>query len=183
MSLRPHLETCFAAPTTCAQSFFNLPALREFALPAQKWTVIAQPRQPREWLPEDPGLATAEIEPLIDQYLGDCELRLLSPRTIETRRVFLRNWTWFLCHRGYQTCGAAEIRQFLHYLGHGHEEDGGRFGKASLKRAARPVTVFDYYICLRSLFDWLVMQGFITATPFTSACRSPNVSTAVLIMR
>ena len=109
----------------------------------------------------------AEIESLIDQYLSDCELRLLSPRTIETRRVFLRNWTWFLRHRDYQTCGAAEIRQFLHYLGHGHKEDGGRFGKASLKRAARPVTVFDYYICLRSLFDWLVMQGFITATPFT----------------
>ena len=112
-------------------------------------------------------LAVAEIENLIEQYLYDCELRLQSPRTLETRRVFFRNWLWFLNNRGYKTCGTAEIRMFLHYLGHGHQDDGGRFGNANLKRAVRPVTVLDYYVCLRSLFDWLVMQGVIASTPFS----------------
>ncbi len=107
------------------------------------------------------------MENLIENYLYDCELRLQSPRTLETRRVFFRNWLWFLHHRGYETCGTNEIRMFLHYLGHGHEEDGGRFGNANLKRAARPVTVLDYYVCLRSFFDWLVMQGLLESTPFS----------------
>ncbi len=90
-----------------------------------------------------------------------------SPRTLETRRVFLKNFLWFLDHNEYSICGLSELRQFFHYLSHGHEEAGGRFGNPNLKRAARPVTVLDYYVCLRSLFDWMVTQKIIAATPFT----------------
>lgn len=113
------------------------------------------------------ALAVADLETLIENYLYDCELRLQSPRTLETRRVFLKNFLWFLNHRRYETCGAAEIRQFLRYLMHGHEEPGGRFGNSNLRRAARPVTVLDYYVCLRSLFDWMLSQHLITETPFS----------------
>jgi integrase/recombinase XerD len=101
-----------------------------------------------------------------EEYLRDCELRLHSPHTIATRRVFIRNLLWFLRHKGYAMCDAMALRQFLFYLAHGHEEPGGRFGKASLTRAARPVTIKDYYRCLRVLFGWLAVQGVIRETPF-----------------
>lgn len=117
------------------------------------------------------GLAVADLENLVGQYLYDCELRLQSPRTLETRRVFLRNWIWFLRQHRYGNCGVAEIRQFLHYLGHGHEEEDGRFGKANLKRAVRPITVMDYYVCLRSFFDWLVAQHLLDETPFATIAK------------
>lgn len=99
-------------------------------------------------------------------YLQDCELRLFSPSTITTRRVFFRNLGWFLRTRGFESCGTWEIRQFLYYLAHGHENEGGRFGKPELSSPARPVTIKDYYLALRCLFDWLTAQGFLTESPF-----------------
>ena len=169
MSPRPHLATLPAHPTPAifSRAVIAPAALQGFPPLAHRPTSV-QPKQSFGQPASDWGLTIAEIERLIEHYLVDCELRLLSPRTVETRRVFFRNWTWFLRHRGYRMCGAAEIRQFLHYLGHGHEDDGGRFGKASLRRAARPVTVFDYYVCLRSFYDWLTTQRIIQATPFAT---------------
>ncbi len=113
------------------------------------------------------SVAVSELRSFIEEYLYDGELRLQSSRTLETRRVFLKNLLWFLDHNEYSMCGLSELRQFFHYLGHGHEDADGRFGNPNLKRAARPVTVLDYYVCLRSLFDWLVAQKIIDQTPFT----------------
>lgn len=110
-------------------------------------------------------IAVPLLSTLVEDYLDDCELRLQSPRTIETRRVFLKNFLWFLNYKEYSICGISEIRQFLRYLVHGHEELGGRFGNPNLRRAVRPITVKDYYVCLRSLFDWMVTQRLIAETP------------------
>jgi site-specific recombinase XerD len=114
------------------------------------------------------GVPVVELNTLMEHYLSDCELRLYSPCTIETRRVFLRNLIWFLQARGHTECGARELRAFFHYLMHGHEEQGGRFGNRQLTRPVRPITVKDYYLCLRSLFTWLVAQGVLQETPFTA---------------
>ena len=113
------------------------------------------------------SITTADLQQWSEEYLCDCDLRLQSPRTIETRRIFLRNLLWFLLHRDYAQCGTTELRQFFHYLLHGHEDPGGRFGHPHLKRPVRPITLKDYYICLRSFFGWLVEKGEITETPFT----------------
>lgn len=107
----------------------------------------------------------------MEQYLYDCELRLQSSRTLETRRVFFRNLLWFLNHREYHACGLNELRQFFHYLGHGHEEPAGRFGNPNLKRAVRPITVRDYYICFRSFYAWLVAQQELHVSPFDSMAK------------
>ncbi len=104
------------------------------------------------------AVKTADLEHLVEAFLSDCELRLYSPHTIETRRVFLKNFLWFLINKRCALCGVSELRQFFHYLMHGHEESGGRFGNKNLTCAVRPITVMDYYTCLRSLFDWLVAQ-------------------------
>ena len=113
------------------------------------------------------GLSTADLERLSQDYLLDCDYRMQSPRTIETRRIFLRNLLWFLKHRNYETCGTAELRQFFSYLQHGHAEPGGRWGKEGLVKQVRPITVKDYYVNLCSLFNWLVEDGALDVSPLT----------------
>jgi site-specific recombinase XerD len=112
------------------------------------------------------SIPVSSLTALAEEYLWDCELRLHSPRTLETRRVFIRNLLWFLNHRSYTICGTSELRHFFHYLAHGHQEVRGRFGNPHLTRPLRPVTIKDYYICLRSLFSWVVAQGYPGQTPF-----------------
>ncbi len=120
------------------------------------------------------SISVVALKRFTEDYLGECELRLQSPRTVETRRVFIRNLLWFLHKRTYSTCGTAELRQFFHYLMHGHTEPGGRFGQAHLIRPVRPITLKDYYISLRSFFDWLKTKGILTETPF-AAIPKPQV--------
>lgn len=115
----------------------------------------------------DSSVLTVDLQHWSEEYLCDCDLRLQSPRTLETRRIFIRNLLWFLYNRDYAQCGTMELRQFFRYLLHGHEEPGGRFGHRHLKRPVRPITLKEYYICLRSFFSWLVEAGKITQTPFT----------------
>jgi site-specific recombinase XerD len=141
----------------------------------------------RHVTPRDPGLAgftrgsrlaspvdgpsIADIGIYVEEYLQDCELRLYSPDTVKTRRVFLRNLLWFLDRRAYPGCGEPELRRFFYYLAHGHEEPGGRFGKKELTRAARPVTVADYYHCLHSFFGWLVAQEKLQVSPLSKIAK------------
>jgi integrase/recombinase XerD len=73
---------------------------------------------------------------------------------------------WFHHEKGYSKCDTLALRQFFYYLNHGHEEPGGRFGIPHLNKAARPVTIKDYYRNLRILFKWLVSQGILPETPF-----------------
>ncbi|HEX8238065.1 MAG TPA: tyrosine-type recombinase/integrase [Abditibacteriaceae bacterium] len=111
-------------------------------------------------------MPVCDLEQLVQLYLTECELQLYSPRTLEVRHGFIRNFLWFLQHRGYSHCSESEIRQFLHYLLHGHEEAGGRFGRKNLTQAVRPITVKDYDVCLRAFFDWSVKRGALTETLF-----------------
>jgi len=109
-------------------------------------------------------LATSALERLSEEWLLDCEYRLHSPRTLETRRIFLQKLHWFLQNRSYERCGARELREFFHYLMHGHEE-GGRWGRKHLNKPVRPNTVKDYWICLNSFFKWLVAEGSLPVSP------------------
>jgi site-specific recombinase XerD len=109
-------------------------------------------------------MATAALERASEEWLLDCEYRLHSPRTLDTRRIFLKNLRWFLAHRGYESCGTREMKEFFYYLRHGHEE-GGRWGRKHLNKPARPDTVKDYWICLNSFFKWLVAEELLGSSP------------------
>src|SRR3712207_2410323 len=76
----------------------------------------------------DSPLTVADLPYWIEQWLLDGECRLQSARTQETRRVFLKNFLWFLQQRRMPVCGVAEVRLFFAYLSHGHKEPGGRWG-------------------------------------------------------
>lgn len=112
------------------------------------------------------NLSVDNFAVLLNEYIQECELRLYSARTIESRRLFIGNLLWFLQHKDFRECGVSELRQFFHYLINGHTEPGGRFGHKHLNRPVRPVTVKDYYNCIRPFFDWLVTRRVLAENPF-----------------
>lgn len=126
--------------------------------------------------PDEIGVLVAKLEGWMSVYFQDCELRLLSAKTIEVRKYFFRNFLWFLDHEGIADCTSTDIRRFFYYLGHGHEEAGGRFGKAHLTQPLRPITIRDYYNSLRLLFEWLCEQG-VTAESLFKKIKPPVART------
>lgn len=119
-------------------------------------------------------IQTEKLRQFFEEYMDESEMRLYASRTLENRRLFIGNFFWFLEHRGFTECGVEQIRQFFRYLAHGHEEPGGRFGQKHLNRPVRPVTMRDYYNCLRPFFEWIVQRGRIPQSPFEQI-PAPNV--------
>lgn len=113
-------------------------------------------------------LPVVELPKAIEDWLLDCEYRSHSPETITTRRTFFKTLRWFLEHRGYAVCGTTELKEFLHYLRHGHEEPGGRWGNKRCNKPVRPVTVKDYWICFSTFFKWLVAEGLLDTSPMSA---------------
>lgn len=116
-------------------------------------------------------IAVDELKYYAEDWVADGEYRLHSPRTIEARRNFARNLLWFLNHRGCEYCGTTELRQFFVYLLNGHEEPEGRWGRAWLNKPVRPITLKDYYINLKIMFDWLVAEGTVESSPMDKVSR------------
>lgn len=111
------------------------------------------------------SLSRTELEQCAEEWLLDCEYQQLAPSTITTRRVFLKNFVWFLHHKELDECGEGELREFFHYLRHGHKEADGRWGNPHLTRPLRPISIKDYYICLQLFFDWMVKEEISDASP------------------
>jgi len=112
-------------------------------------------------------ISATDLPRLANDWLLDCDYRMHSPQTIKTRRVFLNSLAWFLDHRQYASCGTPELKEFLHYLRHGHEEAGGRWGKKQFNKSVRPETVKDYWVCFSTFFKWLVAEEILPASPMT----------------
>jgi site-specific recombinase XerD len=122
------------------------------------------------------SITTAVLQRAINDWLLDCEYRLYSPKTLDAKRCFLKNLIWFLEHRGYSSCGSRELKEFLYYLRHGHEEPGGRFGNKWLNKPVRPETVKDYWVCLNTFCKWLVNEDLTESSPM-GAVPKPVVRT------
>jgi site-specific recombinase XerD len=116
--------------------------------------------------PPASSVPVTELRSCAAEYLLHCEHLQQSPRTLEAREMFLRNLLWFLERRRFAVCGVAELRQFFHYLRHGHEEPGGRWGQPRLTTPLRPVSVKDYYVGLQAFFKWLVAEEVVEVSPF-----------------
>ena len=111
------------------------------------------------------SIPTSAFRRLLDSYLLACDIASHSDRTIQNRRERIQGLIWFLGKRELANCGLDELRQFMHYLGHGHEEPGGRFGCARLTKAAVPGTIKSYHSSLRTFFNWLVEEGELESSP------------------
>ena len=113
-------------------------------------------------------IPVARFSILAEDWLADCQSRYHSPRTIVARRCYLNSLKWFLDHKGYESCGTREMRQFFAYLVSGHSAEGERWkGKnaRSWTKPLRPVTVLTYYHHLGAFFHWLVGEELLEVSP------------------
>jgi integrase/recombinase XerC/integrase/recombinase XerD len=117
------------------------------------------------------GLSVADLEACSRDWLLDGELRMLSERTVASRRDRLGKLLWFLRRREAVDVGPAEIRAFLAYLSTGHRDPGGRWGGGGdtqnhqALKPVKPSTVKTYFIDLKSFFNYLVAQEVLDASP------------------
>ncbi len=106
-----------------------------------------------------------DIQEGITGWLLDAEIRQCSPATLALRRTITTNLVWFLQRHSYPACGLRELRQFLAYVAHGDPDEEGRWGRAHLRRLAKPRTVQVYHQVLGALFAAMVADGTIAASP------------------
>lgn len=127
----------------------------------------------------DASIRLADLGPLADGWLDDCEIREHSARTVETRRDVIRKLEWFLRTKGHESCGTREIRAFLAYLIRGHNEEGGRWGNPACTKPVKPVTTLSYYNILRTFCAFLVDQGELPTSPMATMkppiCRDDQI--------
>jgi integrase/recombinase XerC/integrase/recombinase XerD len=111
-------------------------------------------------------LRTADIAMFGQNWILDGEMRQLSADTLHMRRFVLGKLQWFLAMRGYEECGAMEIRDFLAYAGRPHKE--GRWGNANHTGAAKASSIRTYHRTLHAWFGFLVEEGLLSESPMAT---------------
>ena len=111
------------------------------------------------------SISLLEIKRFLSGYIVECRYRQLSPATIACNSGMVSKLVWWLEHTGSDTCGRMEIQQFLSYVGDGHTDRAGRWGKADEHTANRPSTLLTYHARLSAFFTWLETEEFIEASP------------------
>jgi len=109
-------------------------------------------------LPLRTSLTRADLEHYAIAWLMACEIAQHSPATRQARRSLLDEVLWFMTYSCTDTCGPQEVRQFLSYVGHGHECPGGRWGNPRMTKPVRPRTVQTYFGNLKTFFVWVIEQ-------------------------
>lgn len=105
----------------------------------------------------------SRLPSLADSWVLAGDINRHSERTLTAKRDLLEKPVWFMNHKGLNECGTHELRQFLHYVTHGHEDAAGRWGNARNRRPTKARTVKNYHGILRAFFNWLVAEGEIDA--------------------
>ena len=95
----------------------------------------------------------------------DCEIRQHSDTTLNNRRFLTEKLIWFFDHRKIEVCNKITLAQFLLYLKNGHKDEGGRWGNPKLTQAVSSGTAATYHRNLRALFNWMVQDGSLLASP------------------
>ena len=116
------------------------------------------------------GLSVAALPRLIESFLLAGDINQHSARTLSSRRERLGRFAWWCGYAEVAHVTTNDVRRFLHYLTHGHEEEGGRWqtDDPSIPANFRPVssgTVKAYHSTIRTFFNWLVEEEEIAASP------------------
>ena len=111
------------------------------------------------------SVPVATLPRLTESWRLACDINHHSPETLAQRRFLLGKLVWFLQQRELTACGTDELRQFLHYVSHGHKEPGGRWGNPRMTRATSARTAKNYHGILRTFFNWLITEGELDASP------------------
>ena len=120
------------------------------------------------------SLPVSEFFSYAESWLLDCEMRQLSPRVLDLRRLILDKFQWFLRQREMATVNKLSIRAFLHYVSTGHQDAGGRWGNARNAKAVLPATVQMYHRHLRACCNWIVSDESLDESPMASVAAPIN---------
>ena len=71
-------------------------------------------------------IPTADLEGHAQSWLLACDINQNSAKTLGSCREVLDKFLWFLRQREIASVDTLQIRQFFHYLAHGHTEPGRR---------------------------------------------------------
>ena len=94
-------------------------------------------------------------------WLGEAEYLQQSPHTITGKKDVIAKLLWWMERFNHTACGTRELRHFLAYVGNGHTQPGGRWGRENLTKAATSRTVQYYFNYLRGFSRWLVSEGIL----------------------
>jgi integrase/recombinase XerC len=111
------------------------------------------------------SLSTRNLTNFLAEWIDDGEWRGHSEATRQIHRNVADRFKWFLNDREFDSCGSAEIRQFLNYVKNGHTDPRGRWGNPQQTRPVRKSTVHQYFTRLRTFFRWLVKQKYLLESP------------------
>jgi len=135
------------------------------------------------------SLSVSDLERYTQDWLFDGEFHSHSPKTTQTRRIFVKNLLWFLtqyvhstCGKqelkgieaispasllasllAYSTCGKQELKAFFIYLS--QPQPQGRWGSLRFTQPSRPVSIKDYFMNFRIMFRWFLSEGLSEASP------------------
>ena len=115
-----------------------------------------------------PSLEVSELKMFIEMWLMECEIRQHSDATLANRRLLTEKLLWFYEEKKFTICNKLTLTQFMLYVKNGHKEEGGRWGNTQLTKAASAGTSATYHRHLRALFNWIVKDGGLAASPMES---------------
>ncbi|HVF10817.1 MAG TPA: tyrosine-type recombinase/integrase, partial [Abditibacteriaceae bacterium] len=112
------------------------------------------------------SLSIPDLERCAQDWLFEGEFRSHSHKTIDNRRMFVKNLLRFLKQNEFGSCGKQELKAFFIYLS--KPEPEGRWGIPRLTQPLRPVSIKDYFTNLKIMFRWCVTEGLIESSPMES---------------
>lgn len=113
----------------------------------------------------EPSLPVAQIKRIVSSYILMGDIAQHSNATTIAKRELLGKLLWFLDHKEIEECDRHALAAFLHYVRHGHEEPGGRWGNPRMTRPTKPRTAKNYHGILRAFFNWCVEDGILPSSP------------------
>ena len=122
-----------------------------------------------------------KLQDLIDGLLFSLQAEGRSVRTIEYYKDLLNTFLNYFHNNDLSdvnSLDAKDIRQFLSWVGSRTcEFEVGNSTK--LVKQAKPSTAFHYFRALRRLFNWAVLEGYVTASPLTNIHFKPPVASVI----
>ena len=110
-------------------------------------------------------ISATRLKEGIASWLRAAKFSRCSEPTIEKYDVISRNLVWFLRDTDVEVCGREEIIRFFEYLTVGHEDLRGRWANPQNRRQASAGTAHTYFQAIRTLFRFMVSNGFLGSSP------------------
>lgn len=106
------------------------------------------------------SLPVRELESRERAWIQNCETRMLSPDTIDLRKICLRLLREYLAEQHYELCGEREMKEFFHHVAVAGRRTGG-----AASDPLRPSTIKTYHSHLAIFFKYLIAEDILTANP------------------